>query len=126
MGFQFFQRFNERYSTYYTWNEISEWSYVDCGMILSHSNDEVIIKNGTRTDLYLNIQFKKSGFRSINTDPTTYFKHKNGDNICFTIEKTRNTYERLLILSGLIIQLVIICCILYIFFNWLFTNDKQG
>ena len=35
-----------------------------CGIIISKSNDEVAIKHGSRTQLFLNIQFNKKGFES--------------------------------------------------------------
>lgn len=60
--------------------------YTDCGKIISKSNDEVAIKHGNRTELYLNIQFNKSGFKSIKVNPTTYFKNKVGETICFDLD----------------------------------------
>ena len=59
--------------------------YNDCGRIRSRSADEVTIKHGTRTELYLNIDFDKSGFKSIEVNPTTYFRHTKGDRVCFTL-----------------------------------------
>lgn len=65
-------------------------TYVDCGRVVSKSTDEIVIKHGTQTELYLNVQFNKNGFRSIECEPTTYFSKKVGDNVCFTF----NTNDR--------------------------------
>lgn len=62
-------------------------TYKDCGKVMSKSSDEVTIKNGVSTELYLNIQFDKSGFQSIRCTPSTYFFHKVGDNACFHLNK---------------------------------------
>ena len=40
-------------------------TYKDCGIVSSKSQDEIAIKYGTKTQLYLNIKFEKSGFRSM-------------------------------------------------------------
>ena len=61
--------------------------YLDCGTVVSRSNDEVAIKHGTQTNLYLNVQFENSGFRSIECSPTTYFSKKVGDKVCFKLDK---------------------------------------
>ena len=44
-------------------------SELDCGQVLSKSSDEVIMKHGTNTELYLNIEFSKNGFKSIECEP---------------------------------------------------------
>lgn len=62
-------------------------TYLDCGNIISKSNDEVTIKRGIRTELYLNIEFEKSGFRSIKCNPTTYFSKQIGQTVCFNLNK---------------------------------------
>ena len=61
-------------------------TYPDCGKVVSKSSDEVAIKHGSKTELYLNVQFQKSGFRSVLCEPTTYFQYKIGDKVCFNIE----------------------------------------
>ena len=62
-------------------------TYSDCGKIISKSQDEVVIKYGTSTELYLNIQFEKSGFKSINAKTTDYFHYKKGDTICYDLRQ---------------------------------------
>jgi hypothetical protein len=61
--------------------------YKDCGKVISKSQDEISIKYGVQTMLYLNIQFEKSGFKSVDVCPTTYFKSKIGDNLCFNLNE---------------------------------------
>jgi hypothetical protein len=69
-------------------------TYLDCGTIVSKSSDEVAIKHGVTTELYLNIEFKKAGFKSINCEPTTYFKHRIGEHVCFNLlEKQSSLYN---------------------------------
>lgn len=75
-------------------------TYSDCGVIKSKSSDEVAIKYGVRTELYLNIEFTNSGFRSIETNPTTYFKFKNGDKICFDLNKEVSDSYKLAMVIG--------------------------
>lgn len=78
-------------------------SYLDCGEVVSKSADEVAIKRGVNTRLYLNVQFNKSGFRSVSCNPTTYFSKKVGDNVCFELERDFGTWHRLSIVIGLIL-----------------------
>ncbi len=75
----------------------------DCGVVKSKSANEVAIKYGVNTMLYLNIDFKQSGFRSINVGPTTYFKYKEGDNLCFDVKQERHGSYCLFGMSGMII-----------------------
>lgn len=86
-------------------------TYSDCGIIISKSNDEVAIKHGTRTELYLNIQFEQSGFRSIETEPTTYFQFQKGERVCFNLKKKMPTYHYVFLFSGL--------CTIVFLFMWL-------
>ena len=50
--------------------------YLDCGKVVSKSQDEVVIKYGTRTELFLNVQFKKTGFKAVEVNATDYFGTK--------------------------------------------------
>ena len=47
------------YSIYYFITNDIKPTYIDCGIVKSKSHDDIIIKYGTETELYLNIQFKK-------------------------------------------------------------------
>lgn len=82
--------------------------YLDCGTIVSKSQDEVVIKYGTETELYLNVQFKKAGFRSVKVNPTTYFKFNVGENICFDLKaEPPNEYHDFLMKVGFIFLILI-------------------
>lgn len=92
-------------------------TFLDCGKIVSKSSDEVAIKRGVRTELYLNIEFKKSGFKSIECEPTTYFSKKIGENVCFHLRQKTDTHYDLsnmigcvvLVISGFILLVLLIC-----------------
>ena len=90
------------YSIYFSLSNTVHPVYEDCGIIVSKSTDEVAIKRGVSTELYLNINFHKSGFRSIEVGPTTYFKYKVGQSVCFDLDKSVSTTYKILMLSGLV------------------------
>lgn len=90
-------------------------TYPDCGTVISKSTDEVIVKHGTITELYLNVQFEKSGFKSIEVTETTYFKSKKGEYICFNLNEDRGFWYNITNVIGLI-TIIIICGILLIWF----------
>ncbi len=99
--------------------------YNDCGKIISKSNDEVAIKHGSRTELYLNIQFNKTGFKSIEVSPTTYFKHSIGATICFDLDKeTSRWYTTSIFVGGLTSFMIIVVLILYLIF-YLTGNEEE-
>lgn len=82
-------------------------TYLDCGTIVSKSSDEVVIKYGVRTDLYLNIEFEKSGFKSINCEPTTYFSKKVGEKEWFNLFKETSNWYNINMLVGLVTLTVV-------------------
>ena len=55
------------------------------GVVLSKSTDEVQIKYGTRTDLYLLMQFENRA-RAIEVSPTTYLSSEVGDELTFKLD----------------------------------------
>lgn len=75
----------------------------DCGIVESKSSDEVAIKNGSETQLYLNVRFKNAGFKSILCTPTTYFSKKKGDTVCFMLADPTHNPNKLIMLIGLIV-----------------------
>lgn len=96
------------------------------GVVLSKSADEVQIKHGTRTDLYLLMQFDNRT-RAIEVSPTTYLSSQVGEELIFNLDyeemngRAPNRYSNLfleistLILSYLsIVILVIYSCILLV------------
>jgi hypothetical protein len=99
------------YSVGYFITQEASPTFVDCGRLISKSNDEVAIKHGTKTELYLNIQFEKSGFKSIPATPTTYFSKHKGDYVCFNLMDTEivTAQHVLTFYFGATICLVIAC-----------------
>lgn len=67
------------YSAYYSLSVSA--THNDCGVIKSKSADDLIIRHGHRTELYLNIEFDKKGFYAKEVEPTTYYKYNVGDRI---------------------------------------------
>lgn len=87
-------------------------TYLDSGKIISKSADEVHIKHRSRTNLYLNVQFDRTGFISVLVDPSTYFYHKVGDTIQFNLNRETSVMYSL----NHIIGIMSICLILFILF----------
>jgi hypothetical protein len=105
---------------YFFTNEIHP-KYKDCGIIESKSTDEVAIKHGTRTDLYLNIQFEKSGFKSISVDPTTYFKSKKGEYVCFNLKQDMTFSHHLKMMVALLTLVILVMVLIIGFIYYLFN-----
>lgn len=97
-------------------------TYNDCGIVLSKSNDEIAIKHGVKTELYLNIQFNKSGFKSVNVEPTTYFSKKVNDRICFDLNESQNWWRNIRWFIGFA-TLFMLCYILVILFVEYLVSD---
>jgi len=93
--------------------------YRDCGEVISKGNDEVAIKHGTKTLLYLNINFEKSGFRSIKCDPTTYFSHEKGDFVCFKLLEDVSIYHELNYVVGIFVLVILGCILIFYFATYL-------
>ena len=91
------------YSIYYSITNDIKPTYIDCGIVKSKSYDDIIIKYGTETELYLNIQFKKTGFKSIKCSPTIYFSKNIGDNICLELNKDTTFQHKIIFISDLLI-----------------------
>jgi hypothetical protein len=98
-------------------------TYVDCGKVISKSADEIVIKYGTKSELYLNIQFDKTGFKSIECDPTTYFSKKVGERVCFNLHKQTNTFYEMNGLIGFITLLGLASLLLFLFVAYLFNLE---
>ena len=95
------------YSIYYFITNDIKPTYIDCGIVKSKSHDDIIIKYGTETELYLNIQFKKTGFKSIKCSPTVYFSKNIGDNICFELNKDTTFQHKIISVTGLLILCIL-------------------
>jgi len=98
-------------------------TYLDCGVVISKSNNEVAIKHGSRTELYLNIKFKKSGFRSMVCNPTTYFSKNVGDNVCFNLNEKVSGWYILNSSIGLITLVILGLIILVWFITYLLPDS---
>lgn len=94
-------------------------TYLDCGKIVSKSTDEITIKYGVKTELYLNVQFNNSGFRSVECEPTTYFLKKKGDNVCFYLSKKVNNLHIINYFTGMITMFLIYCFLLVAFIYYM-------
>lgn len=111
------------YSVYYCIVNDRLQYETDCGIVKSKSSDEVAIKHGTTTELYLNIQFDNSGFLSKNVSPTTYFSYSVGDRACFGIKKNKSGAHYFTCIVGYVVSYLLLCAILmgFIYFiGWLF------
>ena len=110
------------FSVYYFLTHEQRPKYLDCGVVVSKSNDEIAIKYGTETKLYLNIEFEKSGFQSIECAPTTYFQQKVGDRVCFDLDEKFNfTHEIKFLVGFLVIVILCVVCAI-VLFVYLFTK----
>jgi hypothetical protein len=104
------------YSIYYISTNDRVSYYNDCGIIRSKSSSELSIKHGSETILYLNVDFKKSGFKSVKTSPTTYFKHSVGDRICFDLSKESTSKHGILMACGYITVSTLLLIVFAVFF----------
>lgn len=61
-----------------------------CGTVVYRSSDEITIKYGTKTELYLGVEFEDGvGRHAIETDVDTYISKKVGDHVCFSLTKAQ-------------------------------------
>lgn len=77
--------------------------------------------NTTQTKLYLNIQFNKSNFKSIEVSPTTYFKYDVNDVVCFVLDVKHNPYYELKMIIGMLMCAIIIIIGLIELGNYMFS-----
>jgi len=110
------------YSSFYFFTHEHSPKYTDCGIIKSKSQDEVIIKYGTKTELFLNVEFDKAGFKSVEANPTTYFKYNIGDRICWDLKIPQTDNHYILMMLG---AMVVVACSIALgiyFIYWLVKN----
>ncbi len=62
-------------------------TYKDCGIV---EKKMMIEHGGTRSDLLLLVNFKKTGKKSIEVDATSYMKYEPGDRSCFMLQDESN------------------------------------
>lgn len=101
------------YSVYYSYTHKIKDTYLDCGVIRSKSGEEIAIKHGVKTILLLNIDFNKTGFKSIEVDYTTYFKYLKGQNICFNLEKKQTIIHTIFFVVSYIVHIVVVYSLIY-------------
>jgi len=101
------------YSIYYSYTHKLKDTYLDCGMIRSKSGEEIAIRHGVKTILLLNIDFNKTGFKSIEVDYTTYFKYLKGQNICFNLEKEQTIIHLIFFVVSYVVQTFIVLVLIY-------------
>lgn len=111
------------YCVYYVLVNDMHPEYKDCGVVRSKSNDEVSIKHGSRTELYLNVEFEKTGFKSVLVDPTTYFKNDVGNYVCFNLDEKVTIMHMINFTTGAIIFLVCGLGLIVMFFIYIFSED---
>jgi len=109
------------YSIYYFIVNPLKPTYTDCGILRSKSGQEISIKHGSQTQLYMNIDFKESGFKSVEINPTTYFKYKVGDTVCLKLDKYIK-YDFLFSFSGMLFISVLGIFFLWWLIMYLFTD----
>jgi hypothetical protein len=95
------------------------------GTVISKSQDEVTIKYGTKTELYLNIQFDNVGFKSIEVEPTTYFGSDVGERVSFGLIKEKNGLEMAKFLWGFVLTAIAIIALILISIKWLFDFEME-
>jgi hypothetical protein len=111
------------YCVYFSATHEASPKYNDCGVVVSKSNDEVPIKHGTRTELYLNVQFDKTGFRSIECEPTTYFKYQKGDRVCFDLNQKISISHRIYTSIGWTVMIIGGLVLWVLLAGYIFRND---
>lgn len=98
--------------------------YKECGTVVGSSSEDVPIKHGTQTELYLLMQYEHDGFQAQEVGATTYFQYKDkiGTKLCFSLTKRNpelDTFRKELhhMMGGLFI-VVYFLIFLYIFIGW--------
>lgn len=110
------------FSVYYFLTHDIHPKYLDCGVVVSKSNDEVAIKHGTRTELYLNVEFEKSGFQSVECSPTTYFQQKVGNRVCFNLDEEFNILHQITIVFGVTVTFILCAACIVSLFVYMFSK----
>ncbi len=93
------------------------------GTVRSKSDDEITIKNGAQTELYLNVDFDNIGFKSIEVEPTTYFSSEVGEIVTFKLTKKKTNLEHIKFLWGFIVIFLGSIGLIVFFIKWLFKIE---
>lgn len=97
-------------------------TYKDCGIVLSKSLDEIAIKHGTKTQLYLNIKFEKSGFMSMECSPTEYFSTSVGHRKCYDLPAQQSGFYLITKLVGCLVIYFVLSFAVIFFIIYLFKQ----
>lgn len=77
----------------------------ECGIVKSKFNEEISIKHGTKTELYLMMQFKTFE-KAIEVDVLTYSKAKVNDTLCFNIPIELSNFYHISLFLGLLVTII--------------------
>lgn len=92
-----------------------------CGVVVKKGSDEVAIKHGSRTDLYLVINYDELGQRATECGPNTYYTTDVGDRVCFSLRnydvgKHRELpvwYDMLSLIVGFVDAIIILLGVIF-------------
>lgn len=98
-------------------------TYKDCGIVKSKA-EIVSGKEYITAKLYLNVQFEKNGFKSLDVNPTTYLSSIVGEKICFDFICYEDNEFNFHALLGVVFAFLTIILFIIIFFLWLFDIDN--
>lgn len=85
----------------YTIHKFLQQEETYCGIVEVKSSEEVNIKYGTKTELYIMVNFDKLGLKEIRPSKETYHSISKGQRICFDLESPEviefeNSYKHFL------------------------------
>jgi len=109
-------------SYYYITNEFTP-KYQDCGVVVSNGVSEIPVKRGSYTDFYLNIQFEKAGFKSIDVSRATWYSTKVNEHVCFNLPIAMPESHHIKFMGGCIILFALGIILVMGFIFWLFNIE---
>lgn len=92
----------------------------DCGTLYMKSYEDIVIKHGTRTELYLIVETKNQGLRSKEVGITEYMTTEIGDLVCMDIYVNQGDYHEVYMIIGAFFMVAIVIVALGSFLYWLF------
>ena len=96
------------YSIFFFLTKEKNPTYLDCGKVVSKYTDEYVTKSKIKNQFYLVVDFKQSGHRSIDCNPTTYFSKEIGDSVCFNLDTPISNFYRTTWIVGLLVTYIIV------------------
>lgn len=95
-----------------------------CGKVLKKSYDEVTIKYGSRTDLYLLIDFYNIPTKAINVTETAYLQAEIGKEICLQLSKQQTFFREISFLLGIILNWLSVLGVIVFIILFLIYGNK--